>query len=134
MGFGGDRQTVVAIGFLATWWTGIFIGLTHALVGLIHKGHRLMLRNVFKAIWITLVVAVLTGLFGLALGKFYFANMEADWWFPENLVDRKNFVAVGSMHNFSYLGGLIGLGVGIVFQIRWKAKEKSMPLSSEVKK
>ena len=31
--FGGHRQTVAAIGFLATWWTGIFIGLGLGLTG-----------------------------------------------------------------------------------------------------
>jgi hypothetical protein len=37
------------------------------------------------------------------------------------------------MHNFSYLGGLIGLGIGIVFQISRKAKEHSMPRAPEAK-
>lgn len=33
--FGGDRQTVAVIGFLATCWTGMFIGLAPGLAGLI---------------------------------------------------------------------------------------------------
>lgn len=133
--FGGHRQTVAVIGFLATWWTGLFIGLIHGLVGLIHKNHNAMLKNIFKAIFITLVVTILTGLIGLTLGKFYFAAAGVNWWLPEDLTDRKNFIAVGSMHNFSYLGGLIGLGVGIAFQIIWKSKKKK-PMSpfSEAKK
>jgi hypothetical protein len=38
------------------------------------------------------------------------------WYIPENLQDIKAFISVGEMHNFSYLGGLIGLPFGVWWQ------------------
>jgi len=40
-----------------------------------------------------------------------------NWWLPENLVDRKAFITVGSIHNFSYLGGLLGIIAGIIYLV-----------------
>lgn len=103
------RLQVSMVGFMATWWTGIPIGLVLGLVGLTHAEGKQMFRVTLKAIILTIAVAFVTGLAGLALGKFYLADSGVSWNLPGNLVDKENFVTVGSMHNFSYLGGLIGL-------------------------
>jgi hypothetical protein len=121
--FPDPRLQVSLVGFLATWWMGLFIGFILGLVGLIHTNSKRMLHITLRAMMITMVLAFATGLIGLAIGKLYLANAGVDWWLPDNLIDRKNFIAVGSMHNFSYLGGLIGLIAGIVFSIRRKRKE-----------
>ena len=120
--FPNPRIEVSAVGFMATWWMGLPIGLILGVVCLIHKDHKTMLRVTMKAIIITVIVAFVTGLFGLAFGKLYLADTGVDWWLPDNLVDVKNFIAVGSMHNFSYLGGLLGLIPGIIYCIKQKRK------------
>ena len=51
--FGGDRQTVAVIGFLATWWTGIFIGTGIGLIALIFPDHISMRKATRKAINLT---------------------------------------------------------------------------------
>lgn len=111
---------VSAVGFMATWWMGIPIGLVLGLVGLIHRNHKQMFIATWKAILITLAIAFLTGLIGLTYGKFHLANKGVSWWLPKNLTDTKNFIAVGSMHNFSYLGGLFGLIGGIIYSVKRK--------------
>jgi hypothetical protein len=37
------------------------------------------------------------------------------WWLPSNLVDKPAYITVGSIHNFSYIGGVVGLVAGIIF-------------------
>jgi hypothetical protein len=120
--FPNPRIEVSAVGFMATWWMGLPIGLILGLVGLIHKDHRQMFKVTMKAILITVIVAFATGLIGLAYGKFYLADKGVDWWLPENLIDTENFISVGSMHNFSYLGGLFVLIAGIIYSIKQKKK------------
>lgn len=120
--FPNPRIEVSAVGFKATWWMGIPIGLILGLVGLIHKDHRQMLKVTMKAVLITVIVAFVTGLIGLAYGKLFLADKGVDWWLPENLIDTENFISVGSMHNFSYLGGLFGLIAGIIYSIKQKKK------------
>jgi hypothetical protein len=120
--FPNPRLQVSTVGFMATWWMGLPIGLILGLVGLTIKDNRQMFRITLKAFVLTTIVAFITGLIGLAYGKVILANTGVSWWLPDNLIDKKNFIAVGSMHNFSYLGGLIGLIAGIIYILRQRKK------------
>jgi len=122
--FGGNRQTVVVIGFLVTWWTGIIIGIGLGITSLIFDDHKKMSKAIKKAIRLLFYIAVLFGFIGFLYGKFYLTKTGVDWWLPNNLVDKNSFIIVGSIHNFSYLGGLIGLLVAIVYLIRLNIKMK----------
>lgn len=125
------RLSVAVVGFLATWWMGIPIGIILGLVGLIHNDFKQMFKITMKAFVITVMVTFLTGLIGLAYGKIYLAKTGVSWWLPDNLIDRKNFISVGSMHNFSYLGGLTGLIAGIIYIIKQKSKQKQIDIKNE---
>ena len=118
--FPNPRVEASKVGFMATWWMGLPIGIILGLVGLIHKSYKQMLRITLTAIVVTVIVAFATGLLGLAYGKLYLVGAGVDWWFPDNLIDKNNFIVVGSMHNFSYLGGLTGLIAGIIYSVRQK--------------
>jgi hypothetical protein len=119
------RAFVAQVGFMASWWMGIPIGILLGLVGLIHTDYKQMFRITKNALLITLAVAFVTGLIGLWYGFFVLAVNGVNWWLPENLVHRENFIAVGSMHNCSYLGGVIGLVFGILYSI-WKKYKNSV--------
>ncbi|MHB1277676.1 MAG: hypothetical protein ACYC1Q_04695 [Bacteroidia bacterium] len=120
--FPNPRIQVAQVGFLATWWMGLPIGLILGLVGLVHTNSKQMFLITLKAIVLTVLVAFTTGLIGLAFGKLYLADAGVDWWLPDNLVDRENFIAVGSMHNYSYLGGLTGPIAGVIYSLRQNRK------------
>lgn len=122
--FGGHRQTVAVIGFLATWWTGIIIGIGLGLTGLTYRDYKIMWQAIKNAIVWTLCVAVLTGFIGFLYGKFHLTKTGVCWWLPDNLLDKDNFIIVGSIHNFSYLGGLFGLIAGIIYLIRQNKTQK----------
>ena len=117
------RIGALVVGFLATWWVGLPIGIILGLVGLIHRNSRQMFYVSLRAILVTIIVAFAIGLIGLGYGKFYLVDTGVNWWFPDNLIDKENFIAVGSMHNFSYyFGGPIGLIAGVIYNIRQKRK------------
>ena len=115
------RIEVSVVGVLATWWMGIPIGIVLGLVGLIHKDWHTMFKMTFRAFLVTIAIAFVTGLIGLAYGYIYLAGKPrtefVNWYIPDNLVDFESFIQVGSMHNFSYLGGLTGLIGGLVYTI-----------------
>lgn len=123
--FGGHRLTVAVIGFLAAWWTGIFIGFGLGLTALIFRDHKTMWRATRKAILITLCFAAAAGLFGFLYGKFVLTKTGVGWWLPDDLIDKGAFITVGSIHNFSYLGGLFGLMAGIFYLVRLKKAQKT---------
>lgn len=112
------RLAVGLVGILATWWMGLLIGGILALLGFLHKTARRMYMISLKAMVLTIISAFVVGLIGLVYGKLYLADRKVSWWLPDDLIDEANFIAVGSMHNFSYIGGIIGLIIAALYSIR----------------
>lgn len=119
--FGGHRPTVAVIGFLATWWMGLFIGVILGSLSFIFPTHKTMMKVLRKAIILVLVISITASIAGFFYGKFYLAGKAVSWWLPEKLANRDAFIIVGSIHNFSYAGGLVGLISGIVYLFKRKA-------------
>jgi hypothetical protein len=113
----GDRMAVALIGFLATWWMGYIIGIPLSAVALIYPDHRSMRRSALKAIVIVFITAVIFGVIGYFRGKYHLVKTGVDWWLPEDLIHRDDFIIVGSIHNYSYLGGIVGLILGIIYLV-----------------
>jgi hypothetical protein len=128
------RLQACFVGFRAAWWTGIPVGLILAPLGLIHYDAKTQLRVSLQAVALALAAVVLTGLAGLAYGWFSLSQHTRDyfpdWFIPDNVSDLPAYIAVGAMHNFSYIGGTIGLFAGAAWQV-WKKqqikKSKKLP-------
>ncbi len=116
------RVKAALIGFLASWWMGIPIGVMIGGMGFRYATASAMFRGSLLAMGVVAGVALLTGLTGLAYGTFVASSDPADyvdfWYLPDDLEFPARFLSVGHMHNFSYLGGLLGLIVGAVVQFR----------------
>lgn len=112
------RILVAGVGFFATWWMGLIIGTILGLVGLTHLDSKKMFSISIKAIFLCSLITFIMGVVGLFYGFNFLAYEELNWSFPPDLVDKTNFIAVGSMHNFSYFGGLIGLLIGSIYSIK----------------
>lgn len=116
--FPSPRLWVSFVGFMATWWTGIPIATVLGLCSL-HKDRKPMIEMALRGFLVTVTIAFLTGIYGLYDGFTYLANQPKEnfgrWFIPENLVDFESFIAVGSMHNHSYLGGFYGLIFGVAY-------------------
>lgn len=116
-----ERVRAGMVGFLATWWMGILIGLTVGLAGFMQRDWRRMLLVTLQAYGVVVVVTAAVGLLGLAYG--YYQTMAIDrgaylgWVVPPDVVDLRSYLCVGYMHNASYLGGLIAIVAGIVYQV-----------------
>lgn len=121
-GNNNPRMTTALIGVLATWWVGLYIGLFQGFVGLIHSNHKLMFQYAMNAIFITLGVTVMFGVFGYIAGKLDEQTYQ-NCCFPYNIKDPKSFSVVGSIHNYGYVGGEIGALIGIAYQIVMKKKK-----------
>ena len=113
------RLQVCAVGFLATWWTGLIIGINISLTSLMIKDPDLMFKALVRSIKVIFIIAFSIGLLGLLVGKFLNEN---SFNFPYELTDKKAFLMVGTMHTFSYIGGLIGLVTSLIFLFRLRRK------------
>jgi len=123
-----DRSKAGLIGFLATWWMGIPIGLFVGGFGFLHKTPKDMFIKSLKSLLIVTIIALLVGVTGLMYGWFFASHKVSDysrWFIPENLIAPKNYLSVGYMHNFSYIGGLLGLVAGVIYQFKLRVKVNS---------
>uniref|UniRef100_UPI004048C4F5 hypothetical protein n=1 Tax=Mariniflexile sp. TaxID=1979402 RepID=UPI004048C4F5 len=114
------RMSAGLIGIASTWWFGLLIGLIIGIVGFWQPTTRIMWKSSYGAILRTLGIAIGIGIVGILVGQFIISNINANWNLPADLVDRKSFLTAGTMHNFSYLGGIIGLIYGIRYQLKIK--------------
>ncbi len=126
--FPNPRLQVATVGLLASWWLGIPIGLVLGLEGLRHKNAKTMFSVTFKAFLITLLVTAIIGMIGFLYGYFYLRHQPIEyftsWYIPDNIIDIKSFINTGAVHNFSYIGGLIGLVVGLIYSLKVRRRNK----------
>lgn len=125
--FGGHRQTVAAIGFLATWWMGVWIGLVLAFVGLLFPDYTSMKKAIRTALVLIFSITFLFGIAGFLYGRYYLVHKGVNWWMPPDLIDKNNFIITGSIHNYSYTGGIAGLLLAVIYMIikNYRSKKKT---------
>lgn len=121
--FGGHRPTVAVIGFLATWWVGALIGFFLGGTALLQPDASSMRKAIVRGVVITLSVAATCALVGLGYGWFFLGGPPQGWFLPEDVSDPHAFLAVGSMHNASYGGGVLGLIIALA-DMEWRRNKR----------
>ena len=120
-----NRAGVAFVGWNATWWMGLLVGPPLALVGLILPGPRVYTMSVCKAFALAIATAAATGLLGLLIAiPSNMMNLFPAFRFPEGVTRHEAFLEVGVMHAAGYLGGAVGLIVGIAYLVRTGFKHR----------
>ncbi len=114
------RMSAGLIGIASTWWFGLIIGLIIGIIGFFQPTAKIMWKSSFGAIIRILLIAIGIGIVRILVGYLIISNINTNWNLPAELIDQKSFLTAGTMHNFSYLGGLIGLIYGILYQLKIK--------------
>ena len=110
------RIFVGEVGFLATWWVGIFSGWFLARIAVPAWPLRTALKNCLIGFGIIFGFAILVGIIGYCLGVRHtndYSNWE-DLGSTLGVTDLPDFVRVAYIHNSSYIGGLDGLIAAII--------------------
>ncbi|MGO4772066.1 hypothetical protein ACEN2I_10395 [Flavobacterium sp. W22_SRS_FK3] len=58
------------------------------------------------------------GFLGFIWGGLFLSTENLNWYIPDETINIQNFINVGSIHNFGYFGGLLGLVFAVYFQIK----------------
>ena len=109
---------VAMIGFMMTWWMGLITGIVMALLALILRSTHAIFRATRKALVRMISVVAVAGLVGLSAGFLYLSDDTIPSRLPSGLSSPQDYIAVGNMHNFSFIGGIIGLMFGIGYLVR----------------
>ncbi|MGE6356732.1 hypothetical protein ACQKCJ_22910 [Flavobacterium sp. NPDC079362] len=112
------RLTASIIGAWSTWWMGLISGLVFTIISLFYSNIRQMIKSIKQATLVILGTSITFGLIGLCYGFLGFSRLYSTCCFPLQIHNVKSFIAVSEMHSFSYLGGAVGLFLGILWQIK----------------
>jgi hypothetical protein len=106
------------VGWYASWWMGLLVGIPVLFIGLILPGWRLYVSRCLIAMGIVVVTALLVGLGALLIASFTITDAQLPaYWYPPGVVDKVAFARAGTMHNFSYLGGFLGIVTASLYLI-----------------
>jgi hypothetical protein len=120
------RLVIIFIGFLASWWMGIPIGLLSGLAGFIHKSpvqtKRLFLWSIPLMFLFTWAFSFGGLLFGYLKTTSFDLSTYTGWYIPEHLEAPRRFLCAGYMHNASYLGGALSIPLSWIFHLYMRNK------------
>ncbi|MDF2376721.1 MAG: hypothetical protein P1U81_10800 [Verrucomicrobiales bacterium] len=107
------------IGFLATWWVGAIIAWSMARVSLLQGCKLPSLRDFASAFVIVFSVSFLIACLGYLYGQWRrrtgYGSGWLEWMDAMTVQDFDAFMTAGYIHNSSYLGGVVGTLVAIIF-------------------
>lgn len=113
-----DRLFVAEIGFLATWWVGGFCGWFLARRQIPGQTRVVAWQKIMLGCGIIVLSAFLSAAVGNGYGLCRGPNGDYTEWRTMlaylHVQDQWSFIRVAYIHNASYLGGLIGLILGLI--------------------
>jgi len=120
-----NRLGAGIVGFMASWWMGILIGLPIYIAALFIKGRRQFVYTYACSALLVVVTTLCCGIAALAISVFTIGpDSLPDWMSGRDVSSPVAFARAGTMHNFSYLGGGVGLVIGLCYTVwqAWKSR------------
>ncbi|MEO0379253.1 MAG: hypothetical protein AAF252_03235 [Pseudomonadota bacterium] len=124
-----NRVGAALVGVRASWWMGIVIGIPVYLAALFVQGTSAFIKAYVLAASVVVAVTFVMGVGALMIAEMTFApDILPVWMEGRQVKDPVAFAKAGSMHNNSYLGGLVGLLVGLVVLVwrGWQSRRRTM--------
>jgi hypothetical protein len=111
------RVFVAEIGFLATWWVGFVAAWFIARITVPAFPRAAAFRHSVRGFLIIFAFAFAAGIVGYLLSLLHGSDYSAweDLAATLGVLDLPSFVRVAYIHNASYVGGLIGLVVTVLY-------------------
>ena len=121
-----ERVRVAFVGFLASWWMGIPIGLLTGIGGLFQLTTRHMQIALLRSLVVITGFTLLFALGGLLYGYLQTAHLDlinySGWYIPGNLAHPRHFICAGYMHNSAYIGGALAIPVAWLYHFYYRRR------------
>ncbi|MEM8748719.1 MAG: hypothetical protein AAGF28_00340 [Pseudomonadota bacterium] len=109
-----NRIGASVVGFYASWWMGALMGIPVSLAALFASTPRRCATLFLGSTVIVVIIALTIGLGGLVFSPF----MTPSSGFTSaaekaGVIDPSAFFRAGTMHDFSYLGSIVGMVIAI---------------------
>ena len=121
-----DRIRTATVGFLASWWMGIPLGILCGLAGFLQRTPAIMARALAWSLPVIAIFTLIVALAGLAYGWWQTETIDVSnyrgWFVPPNVADLRRFLCAGYMHNSAYLGGALSIPAAWLFHLIVRAR------------
>ncbi|MDZ4686268.1 MAG: hypothetical protein SH850_14465 [Planctomycetaceae bacterium] len=116
-----NRVGATFVGFLGTWWIGVVTGLPVIIAGQLTRRVVEARSRIILAFTVILMTAFVVGLMGLgwAASTLTSSNIRPD---------RIAIMHAGTMHNFGYAGGMLGMILGLIV-VCWRPRQRGESVS-----
>jgi hypothetical protein len=119
-----DRTKAGMIGVLNSWKIGIPLGLLLTAVATIHKKLERILSYTLTTYGMTIIITFISVMVGLFTSE----ALPKNWTPLEGINDQLGLYKVMNMNNFAYMGGVIGMFLGLTYHLfRYKRDNKRNP-------
>jgi hypothetical protein len=119
-----ERVRAAEVGFLATWWMGIPLGLLTGAAGFMHRNAGHMRRALLWSLPVIVGFTLLFALAGLSYGYLQTRTIDpsaySGWYTPAGVEHLRRYLCAGYMHNAAYLGGVAAIPVAWAFHFAFK--------------
>jgi hypothetical protein len=130
-----ERVRASMVGFFASWWMGIPLGLLVGAAGFLQQNAAQMLRASLWSIAVVLAFTLTVGLCGLCYGWLETASINradySNWYVPDTVINLRRYLCAGYMHNASYLGGTLAILPAWIFQLWFSARRSKASPSTD---
>lgn len=109
---------LIWVGFFSTWWFGLLSGSILGVVGMKYTNGKKTLSKTFKSILIVVGITIIFGFIGYGIAELNPSEIITNYNFPFEIENKEEFNKVSKIHNFSYIGGIVGLIIGTMNQIK----------------
>lgn len=126
-----ERLRVAAVGFLASWWMGVPLGLLSAAPAFVYRRPEQMRRALLWSLPLIVGFTLSFALGGLSYGFMQTQSIEiaqyTGWYIPREVQDLRNYLCVGYMHNAAYMGGALAIPLAWIFHFAyWHRTRRSV--------
>lgn len=113
-GIENERTKATIVGILGTYWMGFYLGLIYVIIYLF-LSIKSKFSSILKAIIINLSTAFVCAIIALIISHFFIAPESSGVYMDFGTLNPKNYADAVFMHNGSYIGGVLGLILGISY-------------------
>lgn len=117
------RLGAAIVGFHNTWLYSMIIGAILSLTGWIHAKNKNFIKYTLESFLISMSTSFAFGLMGYVISVFFPEQDISNFKLPPSITDAAKFTAVQVIHNFSYMGGIIGMFLGLAWQFQKRKKD-----------
>jgi hypothetical protein len=119
-----ERLRAAEVGFLASWWMGVPLGLLTGVAGFIHPTAKQMRKALFLSLLLIAGFTLMFALAGLVYGfmktQTFALSNYAGWFVPKGLEQPRRFICAGYMHNAAYLGAVAAVPAAWLFHLGYR--------------